>query len=105
MGGARGLGYPSSVYSPTKSQGAEGEGRIMYPQTLKIVSLNMCECSMLDGKLEVMERIFVELMFDVLVLSETKLKGKDECEFGYVSGRMSDVTQGRARGRLYIVMP
>ena len=40
-------------------------------------------------------RMFVEQKFDVLALNETKLKWKDECEFGCVSGRMSSVTRGR----------
>ena len=36
-----GLTSPSSVYSPTKRQCVEREGRIMSPQTLKIESLNV----------------------------------------------------------------
>ena len=40
---------------------------------------------------------FMEQKFDVLVLNETKLKGKGDCEFGCVSGRMSGVTRGKTR--------
>ena len=42
----------------------------------------MCGCSTLEGKREVIGRMFVKQKFDVLALSETKLKGKEECEFG-----------------------
>ena len=34
----RSLGSPSSSFSPTKIQGAEGEGRIKSPQTLNVLS-------------------------------------------------------------------
>ena len=37
------------------------------------------------------------LSVDVLALSETKLKGKADFEFGCVSGRISGVTRGRVR--------
>ena len=93
----RGLGNPFSVYSPTKIQGAEGEGRVMSPKNLKIGSLNVCGYNMLEGKRKVVGRIFVEEMFDVLVLSETKLKEEEECEFGCVSGKMVGVTSERTR--------
>ena len=43
----------------------------MSPQTLNIGSLNVRECSAIEGKREVIGR-----MFDVLALSDTKLGGK-----------------------------
>ena len=61
---------------------------MMSPRTLKIGSLNVCGCSTLKGKKEVIGRTFVEEKFDMLVFSETKLKGKSECEFRCMSGRM-----------------
>ena len=48
----------------------------------------VCECDgcdTLEGEREVIGRMFVEQKFEVLVLSETKLKGKGDCEFGCVS--------------------
>ena len=60
----------------------------MSPQTLKINSRNVCGCSTLEDKREVVGRVFVVQKFDVLILSETKLKGKGECEFVCVSRRM-----------------
>ena len=57
----------------------------------------MCGCSTLECHREVIGRMFVEQKLDVLALSETKLKGKDEWEFRCESGRMSGVTRGRAR--------
>ena len=67
-----------------KRQGAEGKGRV----TLKIGCLNVRGCSMLNGKTKI---------FDMLSLSETKLKVKDECEFGCLGRRMSGVTRRRTK--------
>ena len=53
----------------------------MYPWTLKIGSLHVCACNTFEGKREEIDRMFVEQKFDILALSETKLKGKGECEF------------------------
>ena len=47
----------------------------------------MCGCSTIEGHREVIERMFVEQKFDVLVLSETHLKENGECEFGCVIER------------------
>ena len=41
--------------------------------------------------------MFVKRKLDVLALSETKMKGKGEAEFGDVKGRISGVERGRAR--------
>ena len=38
-----------------------------------------------------------ECLWSKRTLGETKLKGKGEYEFGCVSGKMSDVTRGRTR--------
>ena len=56
-------------------------------QTLKIGSLNMCGCNMLECKW-VIGKMFVEQKFDVSAMSETKLKVKSDCEFVCVSGRL-----------------
>ena len=38
--------------------------------------------------------MFVRRKLDVLALSETKLKGREECDFGLVNGRKSSVEEG-----------
>ena len=66
-------------------------------RNLKTASLNAFGCSStLEGK-RVIGKMLVEQKFDVLALSETKLKRKGECEFGCVSGMMSGEIRGRAR--------
>ena len=40
----------------------------------------------------------------MLALSETTLKGKSECYFECVSGRMSGVTRGRAMEGMALIM-
>ena len=98
------MGNPSIVYSPMKRQSTEGKGRVESSQNLKIGSLNVHGCSMLEDKREVIGRMFVEQKFDVLAVSETKVKGKGEHEFGCVSGRMSGVTRGRAREGVALIV-
>ena len=56
----------------------------MSPLNLKIESLNVRGCWTLEGKREVIGRMFAEQKFDVLALNETKLKGKGKCEFGCI---------------------
>ncbi len=56
-------------------------------------------------KEEEIGRLF-ERRLDVLALSETKMKGKGETEFGNVSGRGSGVKRGRAKeGVALLVSP
>ena len=87
-------------------QGVEGEGRISPPRTLVIGSLNVRGCSTSEAKREEIGRMFVRRKLDVLALSETKMKGKGEIEFGSVSGRRSGVGRGRAReGVALLVSP
>ena len=62
-----------------------------------IGSLNVHGCSTDEDKREVIGRMFERRRMDVLALSETKLRGKGETEFGSVSGRKSGVVRGRAR--------
>ena len=69
-----------------------------------IGSLNVRGCSTLEGKREVIGRMFAERKYDVLALSETKMKGKGECQFGCVSGRRSGVDRGRAREGVAILV-
>ena len=54
----------------------------MFPQTLKIKCMNVHGCSTLESKRQVTGTMFVKQKFDVLALSETKLKEKGECEIG-----------------------
>ena len=41
---------------------------------------------------------------DVMALNETKMKGKEEVEFGRMRGRISGVTGGRAREGVAILL-
>ena len=54
-------------------------------------------CSVDEGKRVMIGKMFAERKLDVLALSETKMKGKGEREFGSVNGRVSGVVRGRAR--------
>ena len=62
-----------------------------------IGSLNVRGCSTNEDKREMIGRMFVKRKLDVLALSETKMRGKGEVEFGSVFGRRSGVIRGRAR--------
>ena len=62
---------------------------------IKIACLNVQGCND-PVKQECVGRLFEERELDVLVLSETKLKGKGEWSFGNVVGRVSGVSSGRA---------
>ena len=48
-------------------------------------------CSSNEAKRREIGEMFVRRKFDVLALSETKLKGTGECDFGVVNGRKSGV--------------
>ena len=48
--------------------------------------------------------MFVRRKFDVLALSETKLKGTGECDFGVVNGRKSGVEEGWAREGVVLIL-
>ena len=54
-------------------------------------------CSTNEDKRCEIGSVFEERKLDVLALSETKMKGKDESVFGAVKGRISGVMNGRAR--------
>ena len=49
-------------------------------------------------------RLFDERRLDVLVLSETELKGTGQQTFGNVEGRVSGVSDGNARERVCIIV-
>ena len=72
-------------------------GRVTAPKSLRVGSLNVRGCSTNEVKREMIGRMFVRRKMDVLALSETKMKGKGEREFGPVFGRVSGVNGGRAR--------
>ena len=69
----------------------------------KIACLNVQGCND-PAKRECVGRMFVERGLDVLVLSETKLKGRGEWTFGGVVGRVSGVSSGRAREGVCIIV-
>ena len=54
-------------------------------------------CSTIESKRCEIGSMFVKRKMDVLALSETKMKGRGEAEFGEVVGRISGVERGRAR--------
>ena len=54
-------------------------------------------CGTIEGKREEIGLLFERRRMDVLALSETKMKGTGEMEFGGVVGRVSGVTSGRGR--------
>ena len=56
------------------------------------------------AKRECVGRLFEERGLDVLVLSETKLRGKGEWSFGKVVGRVSAVSSGRAKEGVCIIV-
>ena len=74
-----------------------GEGRVTSSQALVLGSLNVRGCSTIESKRCEIGRLFVKRKMDVLALSETKMKGKGEAEFGEVKGRISGIERGRAR--------
>ena len=104
-GGAKGLGIPFSVKTfPRRRQDERGEERHTPLQTLLLGSLNVRGCSTSDVKRREIGEMFLRRKLDVLALSETKLKGKGECEFGAVSGRKSGVEEGRAREGVVLIL-
>ena len=54
-------------------------------------------CSSNEDKRHEIGSVFEERKFDVLGLSEIKMKGKGESMFGNMKGRISGVMNGRAR--------
>ena len=73
------------------------DGRQMTPRDLRLGSLNVRGCGTDEVKRELIGRMFVRRKLDVLALSETKMKGEGEREFGPVKGRVSGVVGGRGR--------
>ena len=72
-------------------------GRAKAPGSLRVGSLNVRGCGTNEMKREMIGRMFVRRKLDVLALSETKMKGKGDSEFGPVLGRVSGVVGGRGR--------
>ena len=70
---------------------------------MKIACLNVQGCNN-PAKRECVGRLFEERGLDVLVLSETKLKGSGEKTFGNVVGRVSGVSSGSAREGVCIIV-
>ena len=89
---------------PKKSQGIRGSGGRFPSRTLRIGSLNVRGCGTDVNKREEIGRMFVKRKMDVLALSETKMKGKGESEFGNVMGRVSGVMRGRGREGVAILV-
>ena len=63
----------------------EGEGMVRHPRTLRLGSLNVGGCGV-EGRMEEIGSMFERRRMDVLALSETKLKGKEEVMFGGLGG-------------------
>ena len=94
-----GAGNPSPLkfLLSRNRHGAEGEGMVKRPRTLRLGSLNVRGCGV-EGRMEEIGSMFERRRMDVLALSETKLKGKGEVMFGGVRGRKSGVNE-RVRAR------
>ena len=98
---------PPCILCPQKGKMAQLNvrgGRSESSKTLMIGTMNVRGCSATEGKKELIGRMFVERKFDVLGLTETKVKGVGECEFGCVSGRVSGVRGGRAREGVAVLL-
>ena len=65
--------------------------------------LNVQGCNN-PAKRECVGRLFEERGLDVLVLTETKLKGTGQWTFGNVVGRVSGVSEGNAREGVCIIV-
>ena len=61
-------------------------------------------CSTSEAKRREIGEMFLRRKLDILALSETKLKGKAECDFGVVSGRESGVEEGWAREGVVLLL-
>ena len=72
-------------------------------EKLKIACLNVQDLND-PAKRECVGRLFEERGLDVLVMSETKLRGKGERSFGKVVGRVSGVSGGSAREGVGIIV-
>ena len=70
---------------------------------MKMTCLNVQGCND-PTKRECVGRMFEERGLDVLVLSETKLRGRGEWTFGNVVGRASGVSSGRAKEGVCIIV-
>ena len=61
-------------------------------------------CGTDESKREEIGSMFMRRKIDVLALSEIKMKGKGNCEFGNVVGRYSGVKSGRGREGVAILV-
>ena len=98
------LGAPSRNHPPIMGQDAEGKGGGRAPQPLRLGSMNVRGCSSEEEKREEIGRMFLERELDVLALSEVKIKGTGDRDFGSVAGRVSGVRGGRAREGVAILL-
>ena len=101
-------GPPSRNNYPYKRQvikdGRKGKGGKFASRPLRLGSLNVRGCSSDMGKAAEIGEIFVERNYDVLALSETKIKGVGEHSFGKILGRVSGVRRGRAKEGVAILI-
>ena len=84
-------------FIPVRHQDVGVNRRVTTPRTLRVGPLNMCSCGTDEIKREMIGKMFVSRKLDVLAMSETKMQGKGEREFGPVLGRVFDVDGGRGR--------
>ena len=87
--GARNPPHQFTLPAKPERERRERQGK---PRPLRIGGLNVRGCNQCEKKCETGD-LFVERNLDVLVLSETKLKGKEEVMFGKVRGRVSGVSE------------
>ena len=61
-------------------------------------------CSTCETKRNEIDSVILERKSRVLPLSDAKLKGKCECNFGSMVGRVSGVVNGRDRKRVALLL-
>ena len=101
MGYGSGLPQPNSLAMNRRNDNRDR--RACTSKTLNIGVLNVQGCSTSEEKREEIGDMFRRRKLSVLALSETKMRGQGDCEFGGVGGRCSGVVDGHARGVALLV--
>ena len=95
MGYVSGLPQPNSLAMNRRNDNRDR--RACTSKTLNIGVLNVQGCSTSEEKREEIGDMFRRRKLSVLALSETKMRGQGDCEFGGVGGRFSGVMDAPAR--------
>lgn len=92
----RGLGIPTHVYFPYDRTRPSKDGEVK-SSPLVIGSFNVCGFCKTETKREEGVKLSMTEKMNVLALSETNVRGKDETEFASVTARKSGIDTERAR--------